>query len=91
MRNHYYNAIRDALAKAKRAGQAQIYEIGFDEQFDPSLVAYRIYKNRDDADVIIVSVGNDAIWQALPIGQAQFLYPRQLMEIKKKHEHLFRK
>lgn len=89
MRNHYYNAIRYALAKAKKAGQVQIYEIGLDEQFDPSLVAYRVYKNRDDAEVIMVSVGNNAIWQALPLGQAQFLYPSQLRAIK--NEYLFRK
>lgn len=89
MRNHYYNAIRDALAKAKKAGQVQIYEIGADEQFDPSLAAYRVYKNRDDAEVIMVSVGNNAIWQALPLGRVYFLYPRQLMTIK--NEYLFRK
>lgn len=88
MLNTYHNAIRDLVALALQKGkQGQVicHQIGLDEIHDPSLVAYRVYKNRADYDVVMVCAGTNAIWQPLPEREIYLPTPMQLMALKKQY------
>lgn len=67
--NAYRNAIRDTIELLKaRATSSQmiVWQIGTDEQFDPTLVSLRAYGSREYADVVMVACGTSGIWERLP-------------------------
>ena len=88
MINTYHNAIRDLVALSTKKGQTwQVirYQVGRDEIHDPTLIAYRVYGNRDDSDVIMVCAGTNTIWQPLPEREILLPTPTQLFALKKLH------
>lgn len=67
--NIYHNAIRDHVDLLYRRGRTDrliAWQVGNDEVHDPTLIAYRAYKNRNYADVVMVCAGTDRIGQPLP-------------------------
>lgn len=89
MINIYHNAIRDLVDLSSRkgkTGQYVRYEIGADEVNDPTLVAYRVYGNRDDYDVVMVCAGTNAIWQPLPQREIILPTPMQLIALKRTYK-----
>ena len=89
MKNIYHNAIRDLVDLSSRkgkTGQCIRYEIGIDEINDPTLVALRVYGNRDDYDVVMVCAGTNAIWQPLPQREIILPTPMQLIALKRAYK-----
>lgn len=88
MINEYHNAIRDAIALAKKHGQAHtllLHEIKEDERYDSALVSQRVYKNRQFGDVIRVACGTSHAGEALPL-ELIYLPPlAQIIGLKKKY------
>lgn len=69
MKNTYLNAVRthvDLLVRRARTDKLIAWDIGYDEVHDPSLVSYRVYGNRDDADVVMLCAGTNRIGEPLP-------------------------
>ena len=88
MKSIYHNAIRDLVDLSSRkgkTGQCVRYEIGTDEINDPTLVAYRVYGNRDDYDVIMVCAGTNTIYQPLP--QQEIVLPTRMQLIALKRAY----
>jgi hypothetical protein len=60
MLNEYLNAVRqfcELQAKRGRTGQFIRYQILADEVNDPTLVSFRVYGTRDEANVVMVAAG----------------------------------
>lgn len=88
MINTYHNAIRDLVATAIRKGKTGTivrHYVGVDEVYDPTLIAFRVYNNWQDADVIMICAGTNAIWQPLPERVIFLPTPMQLFVLKKKY------
>lgn len=61
---NYHNQVRQLVDQAIRRGQTGElirHQIGIDERHDPTLVAMRVYGNRQDYDVVMLMVGTNAI------------------------------
>lgn len=86
--NIYLNDIRahvDLLVRRGRVDKLVIWDIGSDEAFDPTLIAQRLYGNRDDADVVIMCAGNNRIGEKLPQQRIYLPAPITLAQIKRNH------
>lgn len=84
--NIYLNAVRthvDLLVRRARTDKLIVWDIGTDEVHDPSLVAYRAYGNRDDADVVMLCAGTNRIGEALPNKRIYLPLPASLAQIKR--------
>ena len=91
MKSIYHNAIRDLVHLSSRkgkTGQCIRYEIGTDEVNDPTLVAYRVYGNRDDYDAVMVCAGTNSIFEPLP--QREIILPTsmQLIALKRAYKSM---
>ena len=67
--NIYHNAIRDHVDLLYRRGRTDrliAWQVGNDEVHDPTLIAFRAYKNRSYADVVMVCAGTNRIGEPLP-------------------------
>lgn len=85
MLNEYLNAIRqfcELQAKRGRTGQFVRYQILSDEVNDPTLVSFRVYGTRDEANVVMVAAGTNGIWEQLPENEIILPLPQQLQQLK---------
>ncbi|WP_010197079.1 hypothetical protein [Psychrobacter sp. PAMC 21119] len=88
MRNIYLNAVRthvDLLYRRGRTDKLIVWDVGTDETHDPTLIAYRVYGNRDDADVVMVCAGTNRIGEALPNRRIYLPMLASLTELKRSH------
>ena len=86
--NIYLNAVRthvDLLARRSRTDKLIVWEVGTDEANDPTLIAYRAYGNRDDADVVMLCAGTNRIGEPLPTRIIFLPMPASLAELKRAH------
>lgn len=88
MLNPYHNAIRqycELQAKRGLTGQYIRYQILPDEVLDHTLVSFRVYGVRTEADVVRVAAGVSGIWEPLP--QIEIILPTalQLAQLKKEY------
>lgn len=84
--NSYYNAIRasvDLLVRRSRTDKLIVWDVGHDEIHDPTLIAYRAYGNRDDADIVMLCAGTNRIGEALPNKRIYLPLPASLAQIKR--------
>lgn len=83
--NEYLNAIRqfcELQAKRGRTGQFIRYQILADEVNDPTLVSFRVYGVRTEANVVMVAAGTNGIWEQLPETEIILPLPQQLQQLK---------
>lgn len=84
--NIYLNAVRshvDLLVRRGRTDKLIVWDIGTDETRDPTLIAYRAYGNRDNADVVMLCAGTNRIGEALPNKRIYLPLPASLAQIKR--------
>lgn len=88
MKNIYLNAVRthvDLLVRRARTDKLIVWDIGHDEEHDPTLIAHRVYGNRDDADVVMLCAGTNRIGEALPRRTIFLPAPASLAALKREH------
>lgn len=88
MQNIYLNAVRthvDLLVRRSRADKLIVWDVGTDEMHDPSLIAYRVYGNRDDTDVVMLCAGTNRIGEPLPSRTIFLPLPASLTQLKRDH------
>lgn len=88
MKNIYLNAVRthvDLLVRRARTDSLIVWDVGSDEEHDPTLVAQRIYGNRDDVDVVILCAGTNRIGEPLPRRTIFLPLPASLASLKREH------
>mgnify|MGYP006885965072 CR=1 FL=1 len=88
MKNIYLNAVRtqvDLLVRRARTDKLIVWDIGTDEVHDPTLIAYRVYNNRDDADIIMMCAGTNRIGEPLPNRRIYLPLPINLAELKRQY------
>lgn len=88
MKNIYLNAVRthvDLLVRRARTDKLIVWDVGHDEDHDPTLIAHRVYANRDDADVVMLCAGTNRIGEALPRRTIFLPAPESLAQLKRKH------
>lgn len=86
--NTYHNDIRahvDLLVRRGRTDQVIIWRVESDEVHDPTLIAHRVYGNRDYADIVMLCAGTNRISEPLPSRDIYLPLPRDLMQIRKVH------
>ena len=86
--NSYHNAIRahvDLLVRRERIDKLVVWLVGSDEKYDPTLIAHRVYGNRDFADIIMLCAGTNRISDPLPEKNIYLPLPRDLVQIRKRH------
>lgn len=84
--NIYLNAVRshvDLLVRRARTDKLIVWDIGNDEVNDPTLIAYRVYGDRDNADIVMLCAGTNRIGEALPKRRIYLPLPLSLAEIKR--------
>ncbi|MBE0440601.1 MULTISPECIES: hypothetical protein [unclassified Psychrobacter] len=84
--NIYLNAVRshvDLLVRRGRTDKLIIWDVGRDEIHDPTLIAYRAYGNRDNADVVMLCAGTNRVGEALPNRRIYLPLPASLAQIKR--------
>lgn len=84
--NIYLNAVRthvDLLVRRARNDKLIVWDVGRDETHDPTLIAYRAYGNRDDADIVMLCAGTNRIGEALPNKRIYLPLPASLAQIKR--------
>lgn len=84
--NIYLNAVRshtDLLVRRARTDKLIVWDIGTDETHDPTLIAYRVYGNRDDVDVVMLCAGTNRIGEPLPNKRIYLPLPASLAQIKR--------
>lgn len=84
--NIYLNAVRshvDLLVRRGRTDKLIIWDVGHDEIHDPTLIAYRAYGNRDNADVVMLCAGTNRVGEALPNRRIYLPLPASLAQIKR--------
>lgn len=84
--NIYLNAVRthvDLLVRRSRTDKLIVWDVGTDETHDPTLIAYRAYGNRDDADVVMLCAGTNRIGEALPNRRIYLPLAISLTQIKR--------
>lgn len=85
MLNEYLNAIRqfcELQRKRGRTGQFVRYQILADEVNDPTLVSFRVYGVRSEANVVMIAAGTNGIWEQLPEDEIILPLPQQLQQLK---------
>jgi len=86
MQNIYLNAVRthvDLLVRRSRTDKLIVWDVGTDEINDPSLIAYRVYGDRDNADVVMLCAGTNRIGEPL-LSRTIFLpLPANLVQLKR--------
>ena len=88
MKNTYHNDVRsqiDLLVRRARTDKLIVWNVGADEVHDPTLIAYRVYGNRDDADIVMLCAGTNRIGEALPRRTIYLPLPASLMQIKRSY------
>lgn len=88
MKNIYLNAVRthvDLLVRRARTDKLIVWDVGADEAHDPTLVAHRIYGNRDDADIVMLCAGTNRIGESLPRRTIFLPAPASLAALKREH------
>ena len=88
--NIYLNAVRthvDLLVRRARTDKLIVWDVGTDEVHDPTLIAYRIYSNRDDVDVVMLCAGTNRIGEALPRRTIFLPSPSSLAALKREHSN----
>lgn len=86
MKNIYLNAVRthvDLLVRRARTDKLIVWDVGADETHDPTLIAYRAYGSRDDADVVMLCAGTNRIGESLPNKRIYLPLPASLAQIKR--------
>ena len=86
--NIYLNAVRtqvDLLVRRGRLDKVVVWDVGTDEVNDPTLIAYRVYGRRDDADVVMLCAGTNRIGEPLPRRRIYLPLPVVLADIKRQH------
>lgn len=86
MQNIYLNAVRthvDLLVRRSRTDKLIVWDIGTDEVHDPSLIAHRVYGDRDNADVIMLCAGTNRIGEPLPRRTIFLPMPASLAQLKR--------
>ena len=86
--NIYHNAIRDHVDLLYRRGRTDrliTWKVGSDEVHDPTLIAFRAYRDRNYADVVMVCAGTNRIGQPLPKDIIFLPVARDLIAIKRKY------
>lgn len=86
--NIYLNAVRthvDLLVRRARTDKLIVWDVGTDEVHDPTLIAYRVYGNRDDADIVMLCAGTNRIGETLPSKRIYLPLPASLAQIKRAH------
>lgn len=84
---NYHNQVRrliDLAKKRGKSGELITHHVGADEIHDPTLVAFRVYGNRTDYDVVMMAAGTSAVWQPLPQKTIYLPTPKQLLLLKRK-------
>ena len=84
--NIYLNAVRshvDLLVRRGRTDKLIIWDVGHDKIHDPTLIAYRAYGNRDNADVVMLCAGTNRVGEALPNRRIYLPLPASLAQIKR--------
>ena len=88
MKNIYLNAVRlhtDLLIRRGRTDKLIVWDVGADEVHDPTLIAYRAYGNRDDADIVMLCAGTNRIGETLPSNRIYLPLPASLAQMKRAH------
>lgn len=88
MTNIYLNAVRthtDLLVRRSRTDKLIVWDVGMDEIHDPSLIAYRVYGNRDNTDVVMLCAGTNRIGEPLPRRTIFLPLPANLAQLKRAH------
>ncbi len=88
IKNTYYNAIRshvDLLARRGRYDRLVKWQVGADEIHDPTLIAQRVYGNRDYADIVMICAGTNRIGQPLPKRMIFLPLATSVMAIRRQH------
>lgn len=88
MKNIYLNAVRlhtDLLIRRGRTDKLIVWDVGADEVHDPTLIAHRVYGNRDDADVVMMCAGTNRIGEPLPQRIIFLPAPATLASFKREH------
>ncbi len=86
--NIYLNAVRshvDLLVRRARTDKLIVWDVGTDEVHDPTLVAYRAYGDRDNADIVMLCAGTNRIGEPLPQRTIFLPLPASLAQLKRKH------
>lgn len=86
--NIYLNAVRthvDLLVRRARTDKLIVWDVGSDEKHDPTLIAQRVYGNRDDVDVVMLCAGTNRIGEALPMCTIFLPLPTNLAALKREH------
>ncbi|WP_440464346.1 hypothetical protein [Psychrobacter sp. ASPA161_6] len=86
LNNIYLNTVRshvDLLVRRARNDKLIVWDVGRDETHDPTLIAYRAYGNRDDADIVMLCAGTNRIGEALPNKRIYLPLPASLAQIKR--------
>lgn len=86
LNNTYLNAVRshvDLLVRRGRTDKLIVWDVGADEVHDPTLIAYRVYGNRDDADIVMLCAGTNRIGEALPSKRIYLPLPASLAQLKR--------
>lgn len=86
--NTYLNAVRsevDLLVRRSRTDRLIVWDVGSDEVHDPTLIAYRAYGNRDDADIVMLCAGTNRIGEPLPERTIFLPLPTSLAMLKRAH------
>lgn len=82
--NAFYREIRKFSDRTKQSDIAVFYQVKIDETWDPTLVAERVYGNRNEFLVIMAAAGLDRVDK--PLTQRLLKLPNevQLQEIKRR-------
>lgn len=86
--NTYLNAVRahvDLLVRRSRTDKLIVWDIGTDEAHDPTLIAYRVYGDRNNADIVMLCAGTNRIGEPLPHRTIFLPLPASLAQLKRKH------
>lgn len=80
---NFYRAVRLFAERTKRWQMANVYEVKPDERFDITLVAERVYGDRNETLAVMAAAGMDSVNQ--PLSQKTLVLPTssQLAAIKR--------
>ncbi|WP_289115200.1 hypothetical protein [uncultured Psychrobacter sp.] len=88
MKNIYLNAVRthvDLLVRRARTDKLIAWDVGQDEEHDPTLIAQRVYGSRDDADIVMLCAGTNRIGEPLPRRIIYLPAPASVAALKREH------
>lgn len=85
--NKLQNAVRQYIENAMDTQNIIAHRVLEDEQFDPTLISFRVYGSREHADIVRFAYGVDWIWQAFPVNKV-ILLPRLETVMRLKRQYL---